>query len=67
MSPAYSLLNIKSISETSYARSVLEMARPEIEMVIKAVYSAFEALDARRLDENFSHTETLTAFGTDED
>lgn len=43
------------------------MARSEIEMVIKAVYSAFEALDARRLDENFSHTETLTAFGTDED
>jgi len=43
------------------------MARQEIETVIQKIYSAFEALDATKLDENFSHSETLTAFGTDED
>ena len=43
------------------------MTRQEVETVVKGVYSAFEALDANKLDENFSHTETLTAFGTDED
>jgi ketosteroid isomerase-like protein len=43
------------------------MPRPEIETVIRAIYNAFEALDATKLDENFSHTDRLTAFGTDED
>jgi ketosteroid isomerase-like protein len=43
------------------------MTRQEIEVVVKSIYGAFEALDAHKLDANFSHTETLTAFGTDED
>jgi ketosteroid isomerase-like protein len=43
------------------------MTKQEIETVVKAIYNAFEALDAHKLDENFSPTETLTAFGTDED
>jgi ketosteroid isomerase-like protein len=43
------------------------MTKQEIEAVVKAIYSAFEALDAHKLDENFSHTDTLTAFGTDDD
>ncbi|HUK49413.1 MAG TPA: nuclear transport factor 2 family protein [Terriglobales bacterium] len=43
------------------------MSKAEVEQVVKGIYSAFEALDARRLDDNFSHTEILTAFGTDED
>ena len=43
------------------------MTKQEIESIVKSIYNAFEALDAHRLDENFSHTDTLTAFGTDED
>jgi ketosteroid isomerase-like protein len=43
------------------------MATQEIQSVIRAIYKAFEELDAHKLDENFSHTETLTAFGTDDD
>lgn len=47
-------------------REVPKMTREEIETVVKEIYSDFEALDANKLDENFSHTEALTAFGTDE-
>ena len=43
------------------------MTRQEIEAIVKGIYSAFESLDANKLDENFSHTDSLTAFGTDED
>ena len=43
------------------------MSRQEIETVVKGIYSAFESLDANLLDDNFSHSETLTTFGTDED
>jgi len=46
---------------------VLVVTRQQIETVVKGIYTAFETLDAKKLDENFSHTETLTAFGTDED
>lgn len=31
------------------------------------IYNAFERLDAKSLDENFSHTDDLLAFGTDWD
>jgi ketosteroid isomerase-like protein len=31
------------------------------------IYEAFEALDPEKLDENFSHSEELVAFGTDWD
>jgi ketosteroid isomerase-like protein len=43
------------------------MAKQEIEAIVKKIYNAFEALNADNLDENFSHTERLTAFGTDDD
>jgi ketosteroid isomerase-like protein len=43
------------------------MTKQEVEATVRAVYAAFEGLDAKKLDENFSHTEGLTAFGTDED
>ena len=39
----------------------------EVESVVRRIYGAFEALDARKLDANFSRTDVLTAFGTDED
>jgi hypothetical protein len=39
----------------------------EIQAAVKAINHAFELLDAQKLDENFSHTGALTAFGTDED
>ena len=43
------------------------MTNEEVTSVVKNIYKAFEMLDAQKLDENFSHTDTLTAFGTDED
>lgn len=43
------------------------MSKEEIEKVVKSLYAAFEALDADKLDENFARTESLTAFGTDDD
>jgi len=43
------------------------MTNEEVTGVVKNIYKAFEMLDAQKLDENFSHTDTLTAFGTDED
>jgi len=43
------------------------LTKQEIEAVVKAIYSAFEVLDAQKLDENFSHNDSLTAYGTDED
>jgi len=43
------------------------MTSEEVTSVVRNTYRAFEMLDAQKLDENFSHTDTLTAFGTDED
>jgi ketosteroid isomerase-like protein len=43
------------------------MSREQVEQVVKNIYKAFELLDERKLDENFSKSERLTAFGTDED
>jgi ketosteroid isomerase-like protein len=43
------------------------MSTEEVAHVVKNIYHAFEELNAQNLDENFSHTERLTAFGTDED
>jgi len=43
------------------------MSTEDVRRVVESIYSAFEALDAERLDKNFSKTEKLTAFGTDED
>jgi ketosteroid isomerase-like protein len=43
------------------------LSREEIVAVVKEIFAAFEALDARELDETFSRTDELTAFGTDED
>jgi len=43
------------------------MTSEEVTSVVRNIYRAFEMLDAQKLDENFSHTDTLTAFGTDED
>jgi ketosteroid isomerase-like protein len=43
------------------------MSTEEVARVVKNIYHAFEELNAHSLDENFSHTERLTAFGTDED
>src|SRR5271166_3668148 len=43
------------------------MTKLEIETTIRAIYDAFEALNAEKLDENFAHTDELTAFGTDDD
>ena len=39
----------------------------QIKATIARVYKAFENLDAAKLDENFSHTGDLVAFGTDWD
>lgn len=43
------------------------MTIEEIAQVVKSIYKAFEELNAQKLDENFSRTDRLTAFGTDED
>jgi len=43
------------------------MTKEEVASIVRNIYSAFEMLDAERLDENFSRTDVLTAFGTDED
>ncbi len=43
------------------------MTKLEIETTVRSIYAAFEALNAEKLDENFSHTDELTAFGTDDD
>ncbi len=43
------------------------MAKDEIVEAVKNIYQAFELLDAKKLDENFSKTDKLTAFGTDAD
>ena len=42
-------------------------ALEEVRDTMVRIYSAFEKLDARRLDENFSHSDELLAFGTDWD
>lgn len=43
------------------------MTKQKIETIVRTIYDAFEALNAQKLDENFSHTAHLTAFGTDDD
>lgn len=39
----------------------------EVRETVSRIYQAFENLDAKLLDENFSHTDELLAFGTDWD
>jgi ketosteroid isomerase-like protein len=39
----------------------------EVRKTMFRIYRAFERLDAKSLDENFSHTDDLLAFGTDWD
>ncbi|OLE71282.1 MAG: hypothetical protein E6K86_06525 [Thaumarchaeota archaeon] len=39
----------------------------EVRKTMLGIYHAFEKLDAKLLDENFSHTDDLLAFGTDWD
>jgi ketosteroid isomerase-like protein len=51
----------------TFAHNWVAMTKREIEKIVKRTYAAFEALDAQELDENFSNTEMLTAFGTDQD
>ena len=48
----------------------LQRASEDIEQVkatMRRIYSAFEELDAEKLDANFSHGDELLAFGTDWD
>ena len=39
----------------------------QVKETMHGIYRAFEKLDARALDENFSHSDDLLAFGTDWD
>lgn len=39
----------------------------KVRETILQIYSAFEKLNAKLLDENFAHSEELLAFGTDQD
>jgi ketosteroid isomerase-like protein len=39
----------------------------QVKKTMLGIYRAFENLDARALDENFSHSDDLLAFGTDWD
>ncbi len=39
----------------------------EVRNVIRKIYNAFEALDAKNLDQNFIHSDELVSFGTDQD
>ena len=39
----------------------------QVKETMLGIYRAFEKLDARALDENFSHSDDLLAFGTDWD
>lgn len=39
----------------------------QVKETMHGIYRAFEKLDARELDENFSHSDDLLAFGTDWD
>ncbi len=43
------------------------MTVQEIETAVRTIYDAFQELNAGKLDENFTHTDEHTAFGTDED
>jgi ketosteroid isomerase-like protein len=38
-----------------------------VRQTVLQIYSAFEKLDAKLLDDNFAHSEELLAFGTDQD
>ena len=39
----------------------------QVKQIMRNIYRAFEALDAEKLDANFSHSNELIAFGTDWD
>jgi ketosteroid isomerase-like protein len=39
----------------------------QVKGTMLSIYEAFEKLDARALDKNFSHSDDLLAFGTDRD